>query len=285
MQQFGGNGFLKTKSVQNCRTSTFPVGGASEVLPNLQPKSPNPLDRTWPLTQPQQLQHGESPNQDIPRKAKSLSSKQSLKVKPSLARSQLQATAVTKRPASLLITNQKQDQPPQNNNQPKTKKSNSSEEKREVGSAFKRRQPAKDDLQRAEMIRVKMILCSEGYLCQKFAFKAKVKNSKEICLKLIEDNDVKTGKRDYRLSWSKPKKAFSILTDLKRISRGFADAPVLERNQAILRSFTSLGKFSLKAHCISFHYRDRSLDLVFKHAEIAESLEKFINLIRTHGSL
>jgi len=283
MQEFGGSGFFKTKSGQNQRTSTFPVGGAS--VSNLQLKYSNPFDRIQQLSQSQQLQHGELPNQDIPRKAQSLRAKHGSKVRPSLTRSLLNETAVSKSPKTLLRTNQKQDQPPQNKNQRINKKLHSSEEKREVGSAIKRRQPAKDDLQRAEMVRARMILCSEGYQCRKFAFKAKVKNSKDICLRLIEDSDVKTGKKDYRLSWSKSKKAFSILTDLKKISRGFAEAPVLQRNHSILRRFTILGKFSLKAHCISFHYRNRSLDLVFKHAETAESLEKFVNFIRINGSL
>lgn len=283
MQQLGGNGFPKTKSEKNCQASNFPVGSPSGVL-NLQSKSLNPLVRSQTLSQSQQFQRGESPKQDAPRKVDSLRARHGLKLSSSLGRNQVIGRSVTKSPAYLQPTNQKQDQTPQNKKKPRTQEVHS-EAKQNLRSAIKRRQPAKDDILRAEMVSVKMILYSEGYQCQKFAFKAKVKNSKEICLKLLEEKDVKTGKRDYRLCWSKSKKAFSILSDLKKISRGFADAPVLQRNQAILRRFTILGKFSLKAHCISFHFRNRSLDLVFKHAETAESLEKFVNFICANGSL
>jgi len=189
-----------------------------------------------------------------------------------------------KAPPKLSSSKQKQLQSLPKKKQPKNQKLNT-KSKREAGSGAVKRRTTKDDQDRAEMVSVKATLSSDGYTCQKFAFKPKVKKSKEICLRMIEEIDKKTGKKDYRLTWSKQKKAFSIINELTSVTRGFDASPVLQRNQANLRDFTILGKQALKSHCISFHFRKRSLDLVFKNVETAESLEKFVNFLREKGGL
>jgi len=189
-----------------------------------------------------------------------------------------------KKPSKVSSSKQKQPKALQKKKQPINQKLNK-QSKRETGSGAVKRRTTKDDEDRAEMVSVKTTLCSDGYTCQKFAFKPKVKKSKEICLRMIEEIDTKTGSKDYRLTWSKQKKSFSIINELKSVTRGFDASPVLQRNQTNLRDFTILGKQALKSHCISFHFRNRSLDLVFKHVETAESLEKLVNFLRDKGGL
>jgi len=152
------------------------------------------------------------------------------------------------------------------------------------GTGEENQSQTNDDL-RTEMLHIKMTLCTEGYVGQKFAFNPKVNKSREVCVQLREKTDKITGMKDYLLFWSKDRKAFSIMTDLKSITRGWDSAPVLKRNHSNLRQFAEEGKFPLKKHCISFHFRNRSLDLVFENAQNAESLEKFVNFVRANGSL
>jgi len=282
MQHRGSKGFLKPTTQKQCPASSIPVGGRSAVS-STHPKSSNPLGQIQPHNQVQQLQHGEATKKHVRPKKKSLRALHDLKVRSTKAPSQQKERTVKKSKASVSRTNQNQDQAPLSKKQLETQKLQS-KEKREDRSVVKRKTSA-DDLLRAEMVRIKTTICSEGYMCQKFAFKPKIKKSKQVCLRMVEEIDVKTGKKDYLLSWSKPSKAFSILSDLKSITRGFDTAPVLQRNQSALRDFTTAGKYALKLHCISFHFRDRSLDLVFQRGETAESLEKFVNFIRTHGGL
>jgi len=232
----------------------------------------------------QQLQRGVSSKKDAPSRAKSSKARRGLKSVSPPSGNKPKGKLAKKSQSKKTTSNQKQLQAPKGKKQLKTQKINT-EVKRNAGSGPLKRTTMKDDQDRAEMVRVKMALCSEGYICQKFAFKPKVKKSREICLRMVEEMDSKTGKKDYRLTWSKQNKAFSIITELKSITRGFDASPVLQRNQNKVRDFTILGKQALKLHCLSFHFRDRSLDLVFKHVETAESLQKFVNFVRHKGGL
>jgi len=289
MQHYQGNGSLKPKTRKHNLASSSKVGsglaGSHQQIKSLKPKT-----RTQSLRQSQQLQHGVSSKEDVLLAGKASRARQGLKtVSPPGGIKQKghhapKGKVVKRSPAYVPSFKQKQHQSPQTKKQLRTQKLNT-QAKRKAGSGGVSRTSSKDDLQRAELVRVKSTLCSEGFICQKFAYKPKVKKSKEICLRMLEEIDAKTGKRDYRLSWSKPKKSFSIISELKSITRGFDASPVLQRNQSILRNFTILGKHALKSHCISFNFRDRSLDLVFKQGETAESLEKLVNFIRTNGSL
>lgn len=279
MQHQGRNGSLKPKSNKQQQTSSFPVGGGVAV----KAKSSKPIVRTQPRRQTQQIQHGEAPKHLLVKKD-SLRARHGLLRKSSKTESKLKGRPVKKSSGLVSRINQNQDQTPQNKKQSRTKKVHT-EVKKKVGSKVANRRASNDDLQQAEMVRIKSTICSIGYICQKFAFKPKHKKSKEICLKMLENIDEKTGKKDYRLCWSTPKKAFSIRNELTKITRGFVDAPVLERNESILEKFTDEGNSQLESHCISFHFRARSLDLVFKQAETAESLEKLVKFIRANGRL
>jgi len=231
----------------------------------------------------QQLQRGVSSKKDTLSRATSSKARPGLKSMSPPSGNKPKGKLAKKSPPKITTSNQKQLQAPKGKKQLKTKKVNT--EARQVGSGPLKRATTKDDHDRAEMVRVKMALCSEGYICQKFAFKPKVKKSREICLRMVEEIDTKTGKKDYRLTWSKQKKAFSIISELKSVTRGFDASPVLQRNQNKVRDFTILGKQALKLHCLSFHFRDRSLDLVFKRAETAESLQKLVNFLHEKGGL
>jgi len=245
---------------------------------------PTSNTRTQELGQLQQLQGGVSPKKDALPGGKSSKARPGLNSASPPAGNKPEGKPVQKSRENLSTSKQKQLQEPQTKKQLRTEEVYIVAEG-EAGSADVKRKTDRDDEIRAEMLSIKITLCSEGYRCQKFAFKAKVKNSKEICLRMIEEYDKKTGKKDYRLIWSKLKKGFSIITELKSVTRGFDASPVLQRNQTNLRDFTILGKQALKSHCISFHFRKRSLDLVFKHVETAESLEKFVNFLRDKGGL
>jgi len=272
MQQSLGNGSLTPLTKKHPTVFT-------QVGYNPAGSLPTSETRTQELGQLQQLQRGVSPKKDaLPEAPPDLNS-----LSPR-AGSKPEAKPVQKSGENVSSPKQKQLQEPQTKKQLGIEKVNI-ETEREVGSGAVKRKADQDDQVCAEMLKVKITLCSEGYRCQKFAFKAKVKNSKEIRLRMIEEYDKKTGNKDYRLIWSKRKKGFSIITELKSVTRGFDASPVLQRNQTNLRDFTILGKQALKLHCISFHFRNRSLDLVFEHVETAESLENFVNFLREKGGL
>jgi len=247
-------------------------------------KSSKPKTRTQVPRTVQQLQRGVSSKKDAPSRAKTLKARPVSKSVSPPSGNKPKGKVTKKSHSKITTSNQKQLQVPKGKKQVKTRMVNT-EAKQKAGSGPLKRATMKDDQDRAEMVRVKMALCSDGYTCQKFAFKPKVKKSREICLKMVEEIDTKTGKKDYRLTWSKQKKSFSIISELKSVTRGFDASPVLQRNQNKVRDFTILGKQALKLHCLSFHFRDRSLDLVFKHVETAESLQKFVNFLRDKGGL
>lgn len=238
---------------------------------------------TMPKTRTQSPQAGQQLQSGVPSKKNALPKGKSSNAKPGL-KSVSPPTGSNPMGKSAKKSSSKVPSSTQKKKQQRTQKVNT-ESKRGAGSVVVKRRTTKDDQDRAELVSVKTTLCSDGYACQKFAFKPKVKKSKEICLRMIEEIDKKTGKKDYRLTWSKEKKSFSIMSELKSITRGFEASPVLQRNQTKLRDFTILGKQALKSHCISFHFRDRSLDLVFKHVATADSLEKFVNFLRDKGGL
>jgi len=282
MQHSLGNGSLTPLAKKH--PTVFTQVGYNPVGSFTQSKSSMPQTRTQELGHLQQLQGGGSPKKDALQAGKSSKARPSFESVSPPAGNKHKGKPAKKSCANVSSSKQKLHQLPQRKEQLRTQKVNT-EAERETGSGAVKRKTDNDDQVCAEMLRVKITLCSEGYTCQKFAFKSKVKHSKEIRLRMIEEYDKKTGKKDYRLIWSKLKKGFSIITELKSVTRGFDASPVLQRNQTNLRDFTILGKQALKLHCISFHFRNRSLDLVFKHVETAESLENFVNFLREKGGL
>lgn len=268
------NAPLKSEGEEQNQSSSLPAGGDPKTSPS---KDEKPIQ---PLRESQQAQLGEPQKQDA-------TAKPDVKGKKAGALKRLKGRFPTVNPfkgrvrVTPMNKNEEQtpqEQPPAQEVCAKVKQDDSS-----VCAGGGTRQATKDEL--LSVINTQKILVSEGYVAQKFAFKPKIKKSKEVCIKLLEKQDETTGKKDYHICWSKSKKSFSILTELKTIIRGWEDAPVLKRNQDKLLQYSNAGRFGLKKHCLSFHFGDRSLNLVFKDVQKADSLENFVNYVRANGCL